>query len=557
MVRLTDFEDSGQIVPELACTLDSLVLGRCPHLTNVSMSCLALLPNLLVLHIPGASVNTAGMREVARNLPWLQSLNLAYCSGIKDLSFVTCLQRLRLLNISNCGGWSNQSIELVSRLRELRVLRIRDSSRIADAALCFLSRLRTLELLDLSGCSKISDRGLCSICQLPRLTSLAVSDCCITDEGLESITALADRLCTLSISRCMNLSTEGIGYLLGKLSRCAQLDLKGMPAVQHSSIEQLQAGVLESVTLSDCVDLVALAPLGARLVSLELPGSALCDQALSRVSALCPTIQVLDLSYNQRPLGHAAMCAIGELSQLRALMLIGCELSDELADDEVWTHHTWTRLQLLQQLNLSYALGCTDQLLQQLVGSVGGHLVSLCVAGLQLEHGKGLFSDSGAYWHLPQLQQLDLSDNMLLTDASLAVVALSNATTLRTLNITGCTNLTSSVLKPFGTAHRLSGLSICHCIQIGDDALPAIACCTQLVELSTSGSGVSDAALAELIQLPEMRSLKVAWEQQGWDGVGNWFGNTQQHSPSTSPSLRPNSSNKHRKKKQRRRNLVF
>ena len=73
------------------------------------------------------------------------------------------------------------------------------------------------------------------------------------------------------------------------------------------------------------------------------------------------------------------------------------------------------------------------------------------------QHGKGLFSDSGAYWHLPQLQQLDvtitcssndaglvddvclqLSDNMLLTDASLAVVALSNATTLRTLNITGC-----------------------------------------------------------------------------------------------------------------------
>ena len=121
---------------------------------------------------------------------------------------------------------------------------------------------------------------------------------------------------------------------------------------------------------------------------------------------------------------------------------------------------------------------------------------------------------------------LQLSDNMLLTDASLEVVAISNAATLRTLNITGCvhgimccrnltsvcscTSLTSSVLKPFGTAHQLSGLSICHCIQIGDDALPAIACCTQLVELSTSGSGVSDAALAELIQLPEMRSLKVS-----------------------------------------------
>jgi len=249
-------------------------------------------------------------------------------------------------------------------------------------------------------------------------------------------------------------------------------------------------------------------------------------------------------------------------------------LSDELPADKVWMHQTWSRLQLLQQLNLSYALGCSDQLLQQLVGSVGEHLVSLCIAGLQLEHGKGLFSESGAYWHLPQLQQLDvpisccsidegsltmcalqLSDNMLLTDASLAVVALANSTTLRTLNITG--SLTSSVLKPFGTANKLLGLSICHCIQIGDDALHAIARCTKLVALSTSGSGVSDAALAELIQLPEMYSLKVAWKQQGWDGVGNWFRNAQQRSSSTSPLLRPNSSNKHRKKKQRRRNLVF
>ncbi|KAG7029508.1 EIN3-binding F-box protein 1, partial [Cucurbita argyrosperma subsp. argyrosperma] len=212
----------------------------------------------------------------------LKALSLVHCLGIKDSSLnlpsASSCKSLQSLTISNCPGFGNASLSLLSKLCSqlqhvdlsglngitdsgllplfknceagLVKVNLRGCMNLTDKVITSLTKLHgwTLELLNLDGCLKITDSSLVAIAEnCPLLNDLDVSKCRITDFGvaalaqanqfnlqilsmfgcstltdksLLALVKLGDSLLGLNLKHCNSISTTSIELLLAQLHRC-------------------------------------------------------------------------------------------------------------------------------------------------------------------------------------------------------------------------------------------------------------------------------------------------------------------------------------------------
>eukprot|EP00658_Telonema_sp_P-2_P049098 TRINITY_DN37332_c0_g1_i1.p1 TRINITY_DN37332_c0_g1~~TRINITY_DN37332_c0_g1_i1.p1 ORF type:complete len:613 (+),score=117.07 TRINITY_DN37332_c0_g1_i1:99-1937(+) len=468
MAKLTEFAEKGTVIPCISTSMNSLILPQSPNLTNMSMPCLALLPNLVVLSIPGSAVSSSGLLQVAEVLPCLQSLNISQCHKVKQLDFLSRLHRLRVLNGSKVGGWGSKCVAHIAAIKSLRVLRLQECSRLSNASLEGFGGLPLLEVLDLKGCHRITDHGVRHLTRTnSTITSLDLSDSLITDQGLHQLCMLP-YLVSLQVARCPGLSHDGVHRLAHQLpNTIINLQLKGISQLGAHGMKLEVSPSLRALDVSNCQDLPGLAPTNKLLFmrTLVASGVALDGLSVETVSSLCPNLTALDLSANRHALSTSALICLGKLDQLTSLRLTGCGF--ELDPPFDLLEQCWTELKGLRLLCVSYAQGLDPEAVSKLLGPIGSQLQSLAIGGSELCTGTGLLDAS---WPLPNLLELDLSDNLMLADDGMAAIAQASPN-LTGLNISGCVELTPGCLEPW-SHHQLRTLSIRDCPGLDDTVCP-------------------------------------------------------------------------------------
>lgn len=247
-------------------TADGLMLfGQGPefasHLTALDLD---ELPNLEDACLTGIS-----------GLPRLQTLSLAYCSGIswEGIGFLAPLLHLTHLSVEGCQRVSLKGAALaVSKLTSLRSLNLgwlggtvsedhdiaieaeyrsgRNHSENSFGAV-LAAHTPGLRQLFLGG-SNLTDMDLLTLRPLSNLTELDMTDCQeLTSDGLSALRSLKD-LVVLSLEGCLNLHFEGMSHLTA-LPQLRDLDLGACDEIDDQALGVLAAATnLSCLNLTDC-----------------------------------------------------------------------------------------------------------------------------------------------------------------------------------------------------------------------------------------------------------------------------------------------------------------
>jgi internalin A len=355
----------------------------------------------------------------------LESLDLSWCFGLKNLEPLSKLTRLQTLEL---GVFRDPS--LLANLAFLQTLRS-DHCDLSD--LSPLANLTSLQTLDLEGCERLSG-DLFPLAGLTALKTLRLSGCEHLSGGLSPLEKLIG-LRILHLSECHGLSIDL--SLLAKLTKLQTLYLSGYFELTGDLSHLDQLTELQNLCLNGYFELSNLSPLGklTALRTLDLDG---CQQIqdLSPLADLAG-LQSLRLATCER---LSNLSPVGNLTALQTLNLFGCNQLRDLSP--------LARLTTLQTLRLSHCLELDD-------------LVPLA--------------------NLATLQTLDLSRCFRVSN----LLPLAHLPVLQTLDLAQCEQLRD--LTPLASLISLQKLVLSHCRLI-DDASP-LAGLTALKRLNLSGCG--------------------------------------------------------------------
>ncbi|XP_034733951.1 F-box/LRR-repeat protein 20 isoform X2 [Etheostoma cragini] len=129
------------------------------------------------------------------------------------------LSQLQELDLSACPKLTDSSITQVVHYPDLRRLSLSMLPEITDASLASVAwHCRSLTSLAISHCQRITDRGVAqAVPYLRRLQHLYLSCNNITDRSLLLLVQHCNRLKTLDISRCKNISVTAVDLLQSQL----------------------------------------------------------------------------------------------------------------------------------------------------------------------------------------------------------------------------------------------------------------------------------------------------------------------------------------------------
>ncbi|KAJ8382020.1 hypothetical protein SKAU_G00027980 [Synaphobranchus kaupii] len=221
--QITD-SSLGRIAQYLK-NLEVLELGGCSNITNTGLLLIAWgLHRLKSLnlrscrHVSDVGIgHLAGMtRSAAEGCLNLEYLTLQDCQKLTDLSLKHIskgLTKLKVLNLSFCGGISDAGMIHLSHMTSLWSLNLRSCDNISDTGIMHLA-MGSLRLsgLDVSFCDKIGDQSLAYIAQgLYQLKSLSLCSCHISDDGINRMVRQMHELRTLNIGQADEQEKEGMG----------------------------------------------------------------------------------------------------------------------------------------------------------------------------------------------------------------------------------------------------------------------------------------------------------------------------------------------------------
>ncbi|KAA8580159.1 hypothetical protein FQN60_005694 [Etheostoma spectabile] len=248
------FVDSslGRIAQYLK-NLEVLELGGCSNITNTGLLLIAWgLHRLKSLnlrscrHVSDVGIgHLAGMtRSAAEGCLNLEYLTLQDCQKLTDLSLKHIskgLTKLRVLNLSFCGGISDAGMIHLSHMASLWSLNLRSCDNISDTGTMHLA-MGTLRLsgLDVSFCDKIGDQTLAYIAQgLYQLKSLSLCSCHISDDGINRMVRQMHELRTLNIGQCVRITDKGLELIADHLTQLAGIDLYGCTKITKRGLERI------------------------------------------------------------------------------------------------------------------------------------------------------------------------------------------------------------------------------------------------------------------------------------------------------------------------------
>lgn len=282
----------------------------------------------------------------------------------------------------------------------------------------------------------------------------------------------------IDLMTCHNASAEAIMVLCSAtkttLARTESINMEGMPELRDSAVECLsKLTALKELNVSKCqrittVGLKALAEGGANLTR-------------------------LNVSYNLEVVPDAAPGVEWpppKLSKLQAISIRGCpNLTPDLFENLLKTCNVLKMLDApvhvgdmdlnciakhcrqLEHLDISYAYYPTDDGVQAIAADCK-NLKSLNLEGCQLLTDAALL----AIGESVQLEWLDISFCLNISDASVIKLAKNGSSRLRTLRMTGLWRLTdNSVLQFTHRAAVLEFLDITDCSKVTQEAIEAFA----------------------------------------------------------------------------------
>ncbi|CAG4978637.1 unnamed protein product [Parnassius apollo] len=318
--------------------LKSLNISQCELITKDGLEkgiCAEENSTLEYLDLHSLNLDQTGVIMISEKLTNLRFLDLSYCfNAVTDTSIQVLFKNqilLHTLRISHCDKVSDagltgmgklqtegdddapimsnydvaqthNKIHLGSRAEEEIV---RDAKRKRDVMrMCeklsmdsytgySLARLKGLRVLDISGCNRITDVSLTYAFTFKELVNLNLSRCQqITHEGIGHLVRNCPSIEYFNLTDCFNLKDDAVKEIVRGLRRLQQLELRGC--------NQLTDKTLEAVK-SHCKGLKFLDVQGCRYISPELACSIGSIPTLHTVLMSKPGPYITDGIKNRSP----------------------------------------------------------------------------------------------------------------------------------------------------------------------------------------------------------------------------------------------------------------
>ncbi|XP_020592639.1 EIN3-binding F-box protein 1-like [Phalaenopsis equestris] len=403
----------------------------------------------------------------------------------------------------------------------LRALSIWKIPLITDAGLAAIADgCPLLENLDLYQCPLITDKGLKVIAQkCPNLTSLTIDSCSgIGNDGLQAVGHGCSKLFSVSIKDCPLVGDKGVSSLVSYAS---------------SSIRKIK---LQNVNISD-VSLAVIGHYGKAVTNISLiflqnvsergfwvmgnafnmvnltsctisccPG--ITDRGLEAIAKGCPNLKLLSIKRSsylsdaglKSFTGYAKMLERLQLEECNGITLVG------VLEGLLNCYAKLKSLALIKCLGIKDITCHPDELPSCM--SLNSLTISDCP-------GFTSFSLPLVGKICPNLQQIDLSGLLGVTDFGLLPLLENSESELVKVNLEGCVSVSdasiSALVKVHGTS--LKFLNLYGCKAITDKSLFSIsAYCSVLNDLDVSWCSISDfgvAAIASAEQL-NLQTLSLA-----------------------------------------------
>lgn len=447
----------------------------------------------------------------------LESMDLSRAKSIDDLSLgeLASLSRLQRLNLKRCKNISSESFDQLLCLSRLTFLCLARCTMVTDEVIGKVAGYMTgLRSLNIKYCYKITDAGLQGVGSLKCLTYLNCSMCRrITDAGVQALSN-AGALRTLKISNCAGIT--GVGMLsIGKLSNLVVLHARMDSILEGIKTDESIATISTALPFLSKLDIT----LGNRITiggidhlqrarslrRLSLGRCRLPGDQLARSLAAVASLDALSLS-DVNHLSNAGLAHIAQLHNLRSLSLTGSvedNKKNTLTDKGL---ETLTGLQQLAELHLTAFPSVWGTTVHNLVS-----LTSLSLNCCPLWQISAADSCIKKISQLTNLRSLNLSGNSNITDRTIA--NLSALTNLETLTLCDCQKLECLSIHCLSDLKKLTALTLSLCQRVSDCSLKAVVRISSLVDVNLGYcSAITDAGIVALGdgKLKYLRSVNIA-----------------------------------------------
>lgn len=231
----------------------------------------------------GPSITDSGMMELARRVPALEELNLAWCDRVGNVSLSTLAENspnLTSLDLTGCGLISDLAMMQLADSQsgpKLQSISLRSCTLVTgDAVNGIARRCTSLTRLDLAGCERVRGDAVVALmhtCHL--LTDLDLTQChLVGDAHLGAMATAFTRVTRLSLGYCRNVTDDGFKDMARFCRSMVRADLRGLRKITDASIIKLSqiALALAKLDLRGCQALTrdGLDSVGRQLVGCEL-----------------------------------------------------------------------------------------------------------------------------------------------------------------------------------------------------------------------------------------------------------------------------------------------
>lgn len=304
--------------------------------------------DLRVLELVGCDISDKSVRYISTSCPYIKRLSLAFCKKVTDAAFQfdsaifdstgqdipfpgipvhlenegTWRRSTHFgspTNSSLSGSWGSRGgfqVKAQSNFYNLQHLDLTRCLNVGDKTLEKLAiYCPNLKVLYLSACEEVSDAGILhlvrskkGICK--RLRRLSLSKCRrITDASIVDVARQAgESLKFLSLENCHLVSDLTVLSLAQYCPNLEELDLTSCERVGDFAIKNLMLGCrnIQSISLEELTNLteegICALTNAYRLKTLRLGYcKGVTNDCLQNISAACPDIINLDLSYCNNP----------------------------------------------------------------------------------------------------------------------------------------------------------------------------------------------------------------------------------------------------------------
>ncbi|MCL2305484.1 MAG: hypothetical protein FWC43_09090 [Planctomycetaceae bacterium] len=283
-------------------------------LSEQSLKKLESLTSLEELYLVDTITTDDDLDALSRKLKNLRRLTLRRLTklsdqGLSSLGNLKELRNLALLNLS-LGG---PGLESVSSLSSLRALDLRGCNQLTSEDYQHLTKMTALTDLKIGGASVNAD-VLRAVAALPNLTALTVEDATVPTEVWEELFAnpqWSENMTSLAFARMYTIN-DRVLEKLSNFKKLKSLSLRALP-VRGSFVSNL-------------------APDSPLFTNLQTLGMTKNYASADEILQLKRFKNLKKLDFSATPMTLEKIEALCTLDQIETLMLVDCQLSDEMLE---------------------------------------------------------------------------------------------------------------------------------------------------------------------------------------------------------------------------------